>query len=170
MAVSVPKPLLSSPRREGPSRSIARSRGEYHRILVPLVEGLASEQAMAIACRLAAEKRTSVTAVTVVEVPVELPLDAHMFDEEANAKRVLAEAAAIGDRYGVHVTGRVLRARAAGDAIVEEARRAGTEIIVLRAPRKNLGTSRGPVFGRTVDFVLKQASCRVMVAASPAGH
>jgi len=130
----------------------------YHRILVPLVDGEVSEQAVSIACQLAAERKASVTAVTVVEVPVELPLDSHMFDEERAAKRVLAEAAAIGDLYGITVSGLVLRGRAAGETIVQAAGVARTEIIVLSAPRK---------FGSTVDVVLKQAPCRVMVAATP---
>ena len=124
---------------------------------------------MAIACHLADDHGASVTAVTVIEVPVELPLDAHMSEEEAQAKQTLKEAAAIGDLYGVNVVGHILRARAAGEAIVEEAVRARTEIIVLRAPRRHRSTRAVQVFGKTVDYVLKHAPCRVMAAASPAG-
>ena len=62
----------------------------YRRILVPVFDREISEQAMAIACRLAAERRTSVTAISVIEVPAELPLDAHMTDEEEQLKPVLA--------------------------------------------------------------------------------
>ena len=91
---------------------------------------------MAIACRLAAERRTSVTAVSVIEVPAELPLDAHMTDEEEQLKPALAEASAIAELYGVGVEARTLRGRAAGEAIVEEAKQARSEIIVLSAPRK----------------------------------
>ena len=61
---------------------------------------------MAIACRLAAERRTSVTAISVIEVPAELPLDAHMTDEEEQLKPVLAEASAIAELYGVRVQAR----------------------------------------------------------------
>jgi basic amino acid/polyamine antiporter, APA family len=140
----------------------------YRRILVPLVEGGASEQAMSIACHLADEHGATVTAVTVIEVPVELPLDAHMIEEESHAKQTLKDASAIGDLYGVNVTGRVLRARAAGEAIVGEAARAGTQIIVLRAPRKRRSARAVKVFGTTVDYVLKHAPCRVMAATLPA--
>ena len=132
-----------------------------------MVDRAISEHAVALACRLAAERRTSVTAVSVVEVPVELPLDAHMFAADAHAKDVLSEAAAIGDLYGVTVSGKVVRGRAAGEAIVEEARSAHSEIIVLSAPRKRLGMTRA-VFGSTVDAVLRHAPCRVMVAAASA--
>ena len=46
--------------------------------------------------------------------------------------------------------------------IVDEAVRRNTEIIVMGAPRTE---RRGGVFSDTVDFVLKNAPCRVMVAA-----
>ena len=55
-----------------------------------------------------------------------------------------------------------MRARSAGRAIVDEAVRRNTEIIVMGAPRAE---QRGGVFSETVDFVLKHAPCRVMVAA-----
>jgi nucleotide-binding universal stress UspA family protein len=61
----------------------------------------------------------------------------------------------------VRVVERVVRARNAGRAIVDEAERRGSEIIVLGAPR---GTHRA-IFGHTVDYVLKNAPSRVMVAA-----
>jgi nucleotide-binding universal stress UspA family protein len=140
----------------------------YHRILVPLVDTSDSERAVAVACQLGAERGASVSAVSVVEVPVELPLDAHMTEEEAHAKHVLRDAAAIGDRYGVTVAPRILRGRSAGEAIVEEAKRAQSEVIVLWAPRKKRLGSKVAIFGRTVDYVLKHAPCRVMVTAAPA--
>jgi nucleotide-binding universal stress UspA family protein len=56
---------------------------------------------------------------------------------------------------------RIVRNRNAGRAIVDEAERRQAEIIVLGAPR---GRHRD-IFGKTVDFVLKNAPCRVMVAA-----
>jgi APA family basic amino acid/polyamine antiporter len=122
---------------------------------------------MGIACQLAENRGAGVTAVCVIEVPVELPLDAHMTEEDAHAKHVLDHARAIGDLYGVKVVPRVLRARAAGEAILEEAARTSTEIIVLRAPRKKRSRRAIQVFGKTVDYVMKHAPCRVMVAASP---
>jgi nucleotide-binding universal stress UspA family protein len=140
----------------------------YRRILVPVVDREISEQAVELACRLAAERKTSLTAASVVEVPAQLPLDAHMFDEEEELKPVLAEARAIAEVYGVDVQTKILRGRAAGEAIVAEATRTRSEIIVLRAPRKLRASRRAPVFGRTVDYVLKHAQCRVMVAAAPA--
>jgi basic amino acid/polyamine antiporter, APA family len=136
----------------------------YRRILVPLVAGDESETAMALAAELA-DDSARLTAVVVVEVPAELPLEAHMLEEEIEAKHVLEDARAIGNARGLHVRTQVLRARVAGEAIVEEANRTSADAIVLRAPREE-GRGR-KIFGRTVDYVLKHAACRVMVAAPP---
>ena len=50
---------------------------------------------------------------------------------------------------------------------MQEAERRGSEIIVIGAPRKDLGRRKRAVFGHTVDYVLKNAPCRVMVTALP---
>jgi basic amino acid/polyamine antiporter, APA family len=138
---------------------------EYRRLLVPIVEGYESDEAMNLAGRLAAERGARIAAVTAIELPLELPLDAELPAEEEHAHMVLDEARAIGELYGVDVVARIVRARNAGRAIVDEAVSRGSEIIVMGAPRRGL-RSRGRVFGDTVDFVLRHAPCRVMVAAA----
>jgi APA family basic amino acid/polyamine antiporter len=140
---------------------------EYRNILVPVVDAEESEEAVDLAARLAAERGASIVALAVVEVPLELPLDARMEEEEERANDVLDEAKAIGDLYGVTVIGRLARARSAGRAIVDEATRRGSEIIVLGTPRGR-PRARPAIFGETVDYVLKHAPCRVMIAAAPA--
>jgi APA family basic amino acid/polyamine antiporter len=143
---------------------------EYRRLLVPVVSGQPSDEALDVACSLAAERGARIVALNVLEVPLELPLDAELPALEGQANHELDEAVAIGDSYGVRVVARLVRARSAGPAIVEEAERRGTEIIVLGSPRQSLTSSRARVFGRTVDYVLKHASSRVMVAASRAAE
>ena len=101
----------------------------------------------------------------VVEVPLDQPLSADLPDEEALANRELDEARAIGASYGVTVIPRLVRARSAGAAIVREAERRASEIIVIGAPRKDLSRRKRAIFGRTVDYVLKNAPCRVLVTA-----
>ena len=61
---------------------------------------------------------------------------------------------------------RLIRGRSAGEEIVAEAERRSTEIIVIGAPPKEIGRRKRAVFGATVDYVLKHATCRVMVTAS----
>ena len=136
---------------------------EYRSILVPVKPGRMSQEAVDVACRLAAQRRATIVALAVVVVPLELPLDTRLPHEEEQANDVLDAARAIGELYGVEVIGRLVRARSAGRAIVDEAKRRGTEIIVMGAPRSD--RPRGTIFSDTVDFVLKHAPCRVMVAA-----
>ncbi len=137
---------------------------EYRSILVPVVDGPESEEAVVLACRLAAERRASIAALRVIVVPLELPLDADMPDEVIRADELLDEARAIGESYGVTVVDRLVRSRDAGRAIVDEALRRHAEIVVLGAPRNRRNWSKR-IFGHTVDFVLRNAHCRVMVAA-----
>src|SRR4249919_1425756 len=108
---------------------------------------------MAMAAEVA-DDRGTITAVVVIEMPAQLPLDAHMLEEEAAGKRALEDARAIGSLRGVNVRTRMLRARLAGEAIVAEAKATQADLVVLRAPRKQGGSGR-KVFGNTVDFVLK---------------
>jgi APA family basic amino acid/polyamine antiporter len=142
----------------GPSAAL-----EYRSILVPVKPGRESEEAMDFASRLAAERRGSIAALSVVTIPLELPLDARLEAEEAVANEALDRAAAIAELYGVDVTARLVRARSAGRAIVDEAIRRGSEIIVMGSPRRD--RPRRSIFSDTVDFVLKNAPVRVMVAA-----
>jgi basic amino acid/polyamine antiporter, APA family len=135
---------------------------EYRNILVPVKPGRASEEAIDLACRLAADRGASIAALSVVVVPLDQPLDTRLEEEESMADEALDVAAAIAELYGVKFTERLVRARHAGRAIVDEATRRQSEIIVMGAPRG--GRGRG-VFSETVDFVLKHAPSRVMVVA-----
>jgi len=134
---------------------------EYRSILVPVVAGAQSREAVELAARLATERAGRIVLLRVIVVPLELPLDADLSEQVEEAYHLLDIAHAVTEPYGVRAVERVVRARQAGRAIVEEADRRGTEIIVLGAPR---GLHRA-IFGHTVDFVLKNAPSRVMVAA-----
>ena len=69
----------------------------------------------------------------------------------------------------MRVVPRLVRARNSGRAIVDEAARRDAEIIVMGGPRRvRLAAGKKRIFGDTVDFVLKHASCRVMVATGRA--
>ncbi len=141
---------------------------EYRSLLVPVIAGQPSDSAMDLACRLAAERHARIVALNVLEVPLERGLAEQAPAEEATANAELDEAVAIGDSYGVRVLTRLERARAAGPAIVAEADARNAEIIVLGSPRRTLTARQSAIFGKTVDYVLKHAGCRVLVAAPEA--
>ncbi len=134
---------------------------EYRSILVPVVSGPEGHEAIDLAARLAAERGSTIVALRVLVVPLELPTSTEMLFEEAEADRLLDEARLAASAYGVRTIDRIVKSRNAGRAIVEEAQRRQSEIVVLGAPRLR----HRAIFGKTVDFVLKNAPCRVMVAA-----
>jgi basic amino acid/polyamine antiporter, APA family len=137
---------------------------QFRAIVVPVVRSAESEEALVAAARLAADRRATVAIVTVIEVPLELPLDGEMPDAELEANDLLDEARALVESYGVRVVTRLLRARRAGPAIVEDAAGRDAELIVMGGKR-GLARGRKPIFGRTIDHVLKNSPCRVLLAA-----
>jgi nucleotide-binding universal stress UspA family protein len=130
----------------------------YRRIVVPLGDE-ESELGVALAAELAPEAGAAITAVVVIEVPAELPLDAHMQQEEELARKALEQASAIAASRGVRLRSRVVRGRARGEAIVAEAEDADADLIIVRSPRR----AGKVLFGKTVDYVLKHARGRVHV-------
>jgi nucleotide-binding universal stress UspA family protein len=137
----------------------------YRRLLVPLDDRPESFDALDIACRLAADDGASITALSILEVPPLLPIDAHMDDTEQAAHRLLERAGATGDSYGVKVATKLVRARDLADAVVDRAALDRAEVIVIGAPRTTL--RRSPAYAATdsVREVIRRAPCRVMVVS-----
>jgi basic amino acid/polyamine antiporter, APA family len=140
---------------------------DFAQILVPMKLGLIGEEMVATAVRLAQERGAKVTALHVIRVPLDLPVDAALTDEEERAEASIAEAKLLGSDHGVLVEGRIVRARAIGAAIVEVAREADADLIVLGASPRWRRQSR--FFSPTVEYVLKKAPCEVLIVAFPQG-
>jgi basic amino acid/polyamine antiporter, APA family len=140
---------------------------DFAQILVPMKLGLIGEEMVATAVRLAQERGAKVTALHVIRVPLDLPVDAALTDEEERAEAAIAEAKLLGSDHGVLVEGRIVRARAIGAAIVEVAREADADLIVLGASPRWRRQSR--FFSPTVEYVLKKAPCEVLIVAFPQG-
>jgi APA family basic amino acid/polyamine antiporter len=171
-----------------PEKTLTRSRpdAEYGSILVPVLGRPLDDDIVQTAGRLAAEESEEfgdggavIEALWVFEVPMALPLDARIPDEELKrARKALARAKAVGEEYeGVEVATAVVRARRAGEAIVHEAKRRGVEAIVLAAEEKDLTRGgmvlggkaglRDTFVGETTRHVVNKAPCRVILTAAP---
>jgi basic amino acid/polyamine antiporter, APA family len=165
----------------------ARER-DYGSILVPLSGTRLDDDIVQTAALLVSGEPTdeaaidtaTIEAIWIFEIPLALPLEARMPDAQVKrARQALARARAVGEEYaGVHVATATVRARRAGHAIVEEARRRGVEAIVLGAEEPSrirggarLGGRGGPLenfVGETVRYVVDRAPCRVILTAPPA--
>ena len=98
----------------------------YERILVPMKLGPIGEEVLATAIKLAEEHGAMVSALHVITVPMDKPLDADMIDAEERAEASLAEARLLAAEHGVTVEGQIIRGRSIGEAIVEEASAKGS--------------------------------------------
>src|SRR5919205_1405865 len=139
----------------------------FSRILVPMKLGEIGEEMVATAVKLAQERGSAVDALYVIQVPLDKPLDAEMEDAEERAAASLAEAKLLGSDHGVQVNGETVRARSIGQAIVDEARSRGVDLIVLGSSPRWRRQSR--FFSPTVDYVLRKAPCEVLIVAFPQG-
>jgi APA family basic amino acid/polyamine antiporter len=138
---------------------------DYNRILVPIVGTRISDEMMVLACQLATEKKSAIDGLYVIEVPLNLPLDARLVNQRQKADVVLKAAAAIAGQFKVEFTPHIVTARQAGRAIVEEAMMRRSEVVILGTTRKRrIGDL---VFGRTADFVLDNAPCEVLLNLVP---
>ncbi len=140
---------------------------EYRSILLPISSDQVDDVMTATALQLASETGTSLVVLYPIEVPLTESAASGMERETEEAERQLREAAALGREYGVNVITRIVRTRNIGQAIVEEAERRRSEIIVLGARDRNKPGQR--LFGPRIDYVLRNAHCRVMVGAEPVG-
>jgi APA family basic amino acid/polyamine antiporter len=137
----------------------------FHRILVPMKLGIIGEEMAATAVKLASEHGARVEALYVIRVPLDQAIDAEMAVAAEQAEASLAEARALGEELGVEVVTTAVRARAIGRAIVDRARDSGADLIVLGSSPRWRRQSR--FFSPTVDFVLRQAPCEVLIVAFP---
>jgi APA family basic amino acid/polyamine antiporter len=140
---------------------------EFKRILVPMKLGEIGEEMIATAVRLAQERGATVEALYVLKVPLDQPLDAALYDLDEQAAASLAEAHALGAEHGVEVTGRTVRARSIGDAIVHAADETDADLIVLGSSPRWRRQSR--FFSPTVDYVLRKSNAEVLIVAFPQG-
>jgi APA family basic amino acid/polyamine antiporter len=179
--VTVPEAALRRERREA----------EYGSILVPLTGTPLDDDIVQTAGRLAAEEDVesfeedhgaTIEALWIFEVPMSLPIDAALPDAQLKrARAALARAKAVGEEYeGVEVATATVRARRAGQAIVDEARRRGVQAVVLAAEEPSkirggalLGGRGGPrdnFVGEVTKYVLAKAPCQVILTAPPASE
>ena len=150
---------------QAPSEALPES--EFTSILVPMKLGAIGEEMIATAVKLARDRGALVEALYVIRVPLDRPLEAELDEQEERAAASLAEARLLGADNGVDVQVETVRARSIGDAIVDEARRRGNDLIVVGSAPRWRRQSR--FFSPTVEYVLRKAPCEVLVVAFPEG-
>lgn len=177
--VSVPKTVLSRD----------TSHGEFASILVPVFGRKLDDDIMQSAGRLARDRTldleesggAQIEAIWVFEIPMSLPLASPVDETRLKAARTaLARAKAVGEEYeGLTVATATVRARRAGQGIVDEAKRRGVDVIVMAAEEPSrvrggstyggTGDFSGRALGPITTYVMANAPCRVLLTAPPLG-
>jgi len=136
---------------------------EYRSVLVPIEDDAPfSEETLGTAVRLASKRRRGIHVISVLTVPTHLPLDAPLRDPEREAQQKIEQAKLIG---GLRVSGHVHRVRPnqAGHSIAEEAQELKASAIVIGLRYRN----GAPLYGKTLQTVLSERPCRVIVVGEP---
>ena len=137
---------------------------EYESVLVAFEDGAYSPGAVDTAARLAVRRRRGIHVLVTITVPANAPIDASMPEQESRAAAAIDSARVRGGR---RVTGHWEKVRPgeAGRRVLEEAREIQARAIVMSVPPKRAGSS---LFGRTVETVLSDRPCRVIIDSTPA--
>ncbi len=148
-----------------PAQAADRNVPISRRILVPVSGAGSDKRLLEVVDKVARKQNSSVTIIYVVEVQQSMPLDAELPVEIERGEQVLRDAEKVAitcvDGKERMLTTELLQARSAGAAIVDEAIDRGIDVIMMGATiRKKFGKT---TIGETVDYVLKNAPCEVLV-------
>jgi APA family basic amino acid/polyamine antiporter len=136
---------------------------EYESILVAFEDGNYAPEVVSTAAKLAAPRSRGIHVLVTITVPTSAPLDASMPSEEQRAQEIIESARVRGGR---RVSGHWEKVRPgeAGRRVVDEAVDIRARAIVMPLLRRQGGAS---VFNRTLETVLAERPCRVIVEAPP---
>ena len=137
------------------------------RILAPVNGTQASEYAFRWSCQLARSSRAELLAIYVFEIPMEFPVESLRGRHDLlEGEKILHQVEEIADSEHCRVNASMIAARNAGPAIVREAHEKSIDLLVVGVPyRRSISPIPG---GVTTDFILKNASCQVLVSREPA--
>jgi APA family basic amino acid/polyamine antiporter len=141
---------------------VVEHEAEYDSVLVAFEPSRYSEGAMATAAKVAARRRRGIHVIVPITVPSSSPIDADLPEQELAAQAIIEQAKLHGGR---RVSGHWAKVRAgqAGRLIVDEARHMHAQAIVMPLPPR----TGGALFGRTLETVLAERPCRVIIQSEP---
>jgi len=154
---------LTSTHKVAIAQPVVDHEAEYDSVLVHVGDDTYDEQTIATATKLAARKRRGIHVLVTIIVPNSLQIGAPMPEAEAAADSIIEQAKLQG---GSRVSGHWEKVRAgqAGRRIIEEAQDMRAAAVIMTLPRRVAGTS---VFGKTIETVLAERPCRVIIESSP---
>jgi nucleotide-binding universal stress UspA family protein len=130
-------------------------------IIVVFSPEINSSHMMALAVKLARGERSELLAVYVIEVPLTLPPDAEMPDEERAALDALGTAETIANANNVTLHTAVVKVRSTKEAVLSIAKREKADLIILGSYLE--GKYSGARLGGTIQDIAAEAKCDVLI-------
>ena len=155
---------LASTHKVAIPKTVTEREAEYDSVLVHFDAASPYDaQVIATATKLAARKRRGIHVLVTIAVPSSSRIDAPLGAQEAAARSLIEQARVQG---GGRVSGHweKIRPGQAGRRIIEEARTMQAAAVVMPLPRR---VSGGSLFGRTLETVLTERPCRIIIESTP---
>ncbi|HEY5341657.1 MAG TPA: universal stress protein [Candidatus Aquilonibacter sp.] len=130
-------------------------------IMVVFSPEINSKHMMALAVKLARGERSELLALYVIEVPLTLPPDAEMREEERAALDSLGAAETIANANNVTLRTETVKVRSTKEAVLGIAKREKADLIILGSYLE--GKYSGARLGGTIQDIAADAKCDVLI-------
>ena len=130
-------------------------------ILLPVKGERWEEQTFGIASILSKLSRGTIHALHIIEIERSLPVDAEIDVKTNHGEETLAWIESLAREADCSLTSDLLQSRRAGPAIVQESIEKSIDAIVLGTNDKP--NHRETVLGNTVDYILRESQCHVLL-------
>jgi APA family basic amino acid/polyamine antiporter len=145
-------------------RAVTDREIEYDSVLVVYDQNEFHPGALRTALKVASQRRRSIHVLVFIEVPVSIPIDAPLPDQERAAQTII-ESAKIKGRRSVDGHWEKVRPGQAARRIIDEARSRNAAAIVIPVPSRRRADV---VLGSTLETLLRERPCRLIIESSPA--
>ncbi len=140
-----------------------KKRNIIHRILVPVTGTDTDEETIRTACWIASRDKSKLYVLYVITIKRSLPLEAEIESETRRAEEILIRMEKIAEDEDYVIETDLLQAREVAPTIIDQAVDRKIDLILMGIkPQSRFGQFN---LGSIVPYVLRNASCRVMLCS-----
>jgi nucleotide-binding universal stress UspA family protein len=134
------------------------------RVLVAIKTAEQVDDLINLACCVTAPD-SSLSIIHVIELPPVTPLDVEIPDMQASAEKILSAAEEASRQCGLKARVEILRARSAADALLDEMKEHGVELVIIGHHHRSRMVES--LIGTTSSRFAERARCRVLISIPP---
>jgi nucleotide-binding universal stress UspA family protein len=140
-----------------------KKKNVIHRILVPVTGTDTDEETIRTACWIASRDKSKIFVLYVITIKRSLPLEAEIESETRRAEEILIRVEKIAEDEDYIIETDLLQAREVAPTIIDQAVDRNIDLILMGIkPQSRFGQFN---LGSIVPYVLRNASCRVMLCS-----